>query len=446
MHLNPNKSAFGVSSGKFLGFMINQRGIEVNPENIRALIDMQVLRMKKEVQSLIGRVAALARFISKATDGCTPFFKALKGSKRQVDWTLKAYMSRAPLLSTPLLGDDLIIYLSVSASALSSVLIRRPNCIELPIFYMSHALQDGEQRYPQLERLAYALVLSARKLRPYFQAHSIGVLTNQPLRQVLQKPETLGRLIKWAIELGELDIRYHPRPSEKGQAVTDFISEFTFLTNDGQPLNSVTAPPSTSVDSPSADNTFDQNSPHWTLYVDGLSNRQGSGAGLVFKTPDDTTIEYAISFQFRASNNEAEYEALLAGLRLAQSSGVERLMICRDSQLVVNHVITEFAAKDESMAAYLTQTRRLLKRFKTYYICQVPISENSHADALSRLASTIDNRVGRHVPIKVLARRSTAEADVNTIRQDPSWMDPIHAHLTDDILPTDKAEAKTVRR
>ncbi|CAL8080274.1 unnamed protein product [Prunus armeniaca] len=120
---------------------------------------MRVPRTKKKVQSLTGRVAALARLISKATDRCAPFFKALKRSKWKVDWTsecdrafddLKAYMSRAPLLSTHFLGEDLIIYLSVSALALSSVLIRRLNGIELPIFYMSHALQDVEQRYPQL--------------------------------------------------------------------------------------------------------------------------------------------------------------------------------------------------------------------------------------------------------------------------------------------------------
>ncbi|CAL8117033.1 unnamed protein product [Prunus armeniaca] len=328
-------------------------------------------------------------------------------------------MSRAPLVSTHLPGEDLIIYLSVLASALSSVLIRRPNCIELPIFCMSHALQDAKQRYPQLEQLAYALVLSARRLRPYFQAHNIDVLTNQPLRQVLQKPETSGRLIKWAIELGEFDIRYHPRPLEKGHAVADFILEFTLPTNDGRPIDPVTAPPSAFADPPSADNTFDQKSPHWTLYVDGSSNRQGRGASLVLKTPDDTTIECAICFQFRASNNEAEYEALLAGLRLAQNEGAEWLMIYSDSQLVINQVIIEFAAKDESMAAYLAQTRRLLKRFKTYYICQVPRSENSHADALSRLASAIDDCAGRHVPIEVLTRRSTTEADVNTIRRDP---------------------------
>ncbi|CAL9024100.1 unnamed protein product, partial [Prunus brigantina] len=87
-----------------------------------------------------------------------------------------------------------------------------------------------------------------------------------------------------------------------------------------------------------------------------------------------------------------------------------------------------------------------LSQFKTYHIRQIPRSENSHADALSRLASAIDDRIGRHVPVEVLARRSTTEADVNTVRQDPSWMDPIHAYLSNGTLPTDRTEAKAVRR
>ncbi|CAL2264968.1 unnamed protein product [Prunus armeniaca] len=124
MRLNPSKCAFGVSSGELLGFMISQQGIEANPEKIQALLDMQVPKTKKDVQSFTGRVAALACFISKATDRCAPFFKALKGSKRQVVWTsecdrafadLKAYMSRPPLLSKPLPRENLIIYLSVEA-------------------------------------------------------------------------------------------------------------------------------------------------------------------------------------------------------------------------------------------------------------------------------------------------------------------------------------------
>lgn len=180
MPLNMTKCTFGVSSCKFLGFMISQRGIEVNPEKIKALLDMRVLTTQKDIQSLIGQVTALARFISKGTADVPPFSKPSRGVRDRSSGlpnaigpsSLKAYMSRAPLLSTPLLGESLILYLSVSIN------IHKPNGTELPIYYTSHALQVVELRYPQLEKLAYALVLSARKLQPYFKAHTITVLTN----------------------------------------------------------------------------------------------------------------------------------------------------------------------------------------------------------------------------------------------------------------------------
>ncbi|KAM1196347.1 hypothetical protein ACFX2J_022732 [Malus domestica] len=201
MRLNPNKCAFGVGSGKFLGFMISQRGIEANPEKIKAILDKKEPVTSKDIQSLTGKVAALTRFISKATDRCALFFKALKGSKKYITWTdecdeafknLKDYMSKAPLLSIPEVGDTLIIYLSVSASAVSSVLIRNDGNVKRPVYYASKALQDAETRYSNIKKLALALVMSAQILRPYFQAHSIIVLTNHLLRQIFQSPDTSG--------------------------------------------------------------------------------------------------------------------------------------------------------------------------------------------------------------------------------------------------------------
>ncbi|KAI5355600.1 hypothetical protein L3X38_008495 [Prunus dulcis] len=308
MRLNPKKCAFGVSSGKFLGFMISQRGIEANPEKIKAIIDMEMPKTTKDIQSLTGRVAALTRFISKATDKCAPFFKALKGGKRNITWTaecdnafqdLKIYMSKAPLLSKPLPGEILYLYLLVSGTAVSSVLIRKPEKAELPIFYVSKALQSAELRYPPLEQLALALVVSARKLRPYFQAHGIKVLTNKPLRQVLQKPEISGRLIKWAIELGEFDIQFVPRPAENGQAVADFISELTPSTAQLTPeeVTETVLPDELNAEQ------FDSSTPIWVLHVDGSANQQGCGAGLVLTTPDGLKIEYALRFDFRTSKN-----------------------------------------------------------------------------------------------------------------------------------------------
>ncbi|CAL8150709.1 unnamed protein product [Prunus armeniaca] len=315
MKLNPTKCAFSVSSGKFLEFMISQRGIEANPEKIKAIIDMEKPKTQKDIQSPTGRVAALTCFISKATDRCGPFFKALKGGKHHITWTsecdrafqdLKNYMSKAPLLSKPLPGEVLLLYLSVSSTTVSSVLIRKPEKAELPIFYVSKALHNVELRYPSLEQLALALVVSARQLRPYFQAHEITVL---------QKPETSGRLIKWAIKLGEFNIQFKPRPAEKGQAIADFISELT------PSAPSEPSSPNAVILEPEKLNAerFDPSIPVWILHVDGSANQQGYGAGLVLTTPDEGRVEYALRFNFRTSNNEAEYEALLAGLRLAKS-------------------------------------------------------------------------------------------------------------------------------
>ncbi|CAL9000860.1 unnamed protein product, partial [Prunus brigantina] len=373
MRLNPTKCAFGVSSGKFLGFMISQRGIEANPEKIKAIIDMETPKTQKDIQSLTGRVAALTRFISKATDKCVPLHLQ----------NLKNYMSKAPLLSKPLPGEVLLLYLSVSVTAVSSVLIRKLEKAELPIFYVSKALQSAELRYPPLEQLALALVISARRLRPYFQAHQITVLTNQPLRQVLQKPETSGRLVKWTIELGEFDIQFKPRPAEKGQAVADFISELTLPAPSEQFITEPTSPVTENVSA----ERFDPSVPVWILHVDGSANQQGCGAGLVLTTPDGGKLEYALRFSFRTSNNEAEYEALLAGLRLAKSMSAKQISIHSDSQLIVNQITADFAAKDASMFAYLSAAHQLLQKFQAYEIRQIPRSENSHADALSRLAS-----------------------------------------------------------
>ncbi|KAM2447682.1 hypothetical protein PS1_017988 [Malus domestica] len=230
----------------------------------------------KDIQSLTSKVAALTRFISKATDRCAPFFKALKGSKKYITWTdecveafknLKDYMSKALLLFKPEVGDTLIIYLSVSASVVSSVLIRNDGKVERSVYYASKALQDAETRYSNIEKLALALVMFARKLRPYFQAHSIIVLTNHPLRQILQGPDTSGRMIKWAIALGEFDISYQLKPTEKGQAVAYFIADFTYHVD-------IVSTPKEVVSLPLEAQKIEPTAPAWSLYVDGSSNQQ----------------------------------------------------------------------------------------------------------------------------------------------------------------------------
>lgn len=136
-------------------------------------------------------------------------------------------MSTPPILSKPEAGENLILYLATTEHAISSVLVREEGRQQKPVYYVSKRLLGAESRYPSMEKLVLSLVHSSRKLRPYFQAHPIRVYTDQPLRQVLAKPETSRRLLKWTVELGQFEITYHPSFTIKGQALSDFIVECT---------------------------------------------------------------------------------------------------------------------------------------------------------------------------------------------------------------------------
>ncbi|KAK3017188.1 hypothetical protein RJ639_007839 [Escallonia herrerae] len=182
--------------------------------------------------------------------------------------TLKEYLASPPLLSKPIAGEMLFLYLAVTNFAVNAVLVREQDSKQFPIYYVSKVLQGAELHYPITEKLAFALLIAARKLRPYFQSHTITVFTDKPLRRKLHKPDLSGRLVLWSVELGEFNIQYKPRPSIKGQALADFIVKCTLPIDENE----------SHVDQPEV---F-----AWTLYVDGSSNTKGSGAGLILKGPD----------------------------------------------------------------------------------------------------------------------------------------------------------------
>ena len=189
MKLNPpSKCAFGVTAGKFMGFMVSQRGIEVNLDKIQAIMEMAPLRNVKEVQSLNEKVAALNRFVSRATDKCLPFFRMLKKSFewmaqcQQAFEDLKAYLFSPPLLSPSKPREELFLYLAVSSAIVSATLVREEDKVQKPEYYISRALRGVEERYLPVEKLIFALVTTTQKLMPYFQAHTMVILTNKPLQ------------------------------------------------------------------------------------------------------------------------------------------------------------------------------------------------------------------------------------------------------------------------
>ncbi|KAL0439579.1 UNVERIFIED_CONTAM: Retrovirus-related Pol polyprotein from transposon opus [Sesamum latifolium] len=304
MKLNPAKCAFGVKNGKFLGYLVTEKEIKVNPEKIQAIQEMKPPTNLNEVQRLAGRIATFGRFISRSIEWSLPFFKALRKSKdltwdeecQQEFQELKVYLAQLPLLTKLVPGKTLYLYLAAGPQAVNSVLIKEEEGLQKPIYYVTKVLHGTEHRYPEVEKLAFALITAARKLRPYFLSHSICVRTNAPLRATLGEAETLGRMVKWAIELSEYDISYQPRSAIKAQALAEFVQEAMFTEGSKGP---------------------------WLVHIDGSSTLTGSGAGVVLTSPEWDGLEYALHFDFKASNKEAEYEALIAGLRWLWTQGLK---------------------------------------------------------------------------------------------------------------------------
>ena len=149
------------------------------------------------------------------------FFKVLK---KVFEWTnecqkafqdLKVYFTMAALLSPSIPGEELYLYLAVSPYAISSTLIREEGKVQKSVYYTSQALKGVEGRYPMIEKLVFALIIASRKLRHYFQAYVINVIMNHPFKKAMNKLEAVERLIQWAIELSEFDIKYQPKNAIK---------------------------------------------------------------------------------------------------------------------------------------------------------------------------------------------------------------------------------------
>ncbi|GJR25866.1 reverse transcriptase domain-containing protein [Tanacetum coccineum] len=244
----------------FLGYKVNSKGLKVCPDKVDAVLSLPSPKCLKDVQKLNGKLASLNRFLAKSAEKSLPFFKTLKKCTKKSDfhWTteaeeafkqMKQLIAELPMLTAPMEKEELIVYLAATKETV----------------------------------------------------HPIIVITDQPIQQILSKPEVAGRLQKWSIKLGEYTIHYRPRVSVKGQILADFIVE--------RPEE----------DSPDTLMEEKEELPKpWILFTDGSSCTDGSGAGLILTNPKGMEFTYTLRFRFDATNNEAEYEALIAGLRIAE--------------------------------------------------------------------------------------------------------------------------------
>jgi ribonuclease HI len=352
--LDPNKCVFGVQLGKLLGFIISHRGIEANPEKISAITSMKSPTCIKDVQKLTGCMAALNRFISKLGERGLPFFKLLKHQEKFA-WTLEAdqalaqlkdFLSKPPVLTAPCKKEQLLVYLTATTHVISTaIVVERPEDghaypVQRPVYFVSEVLSESKACYQTVQKLLYAVLITSRKIRHYFQEYSISVVTDYPLGDILRNQDATGRISKWAVELGALNINFKPQTPNKSQAL-DFMAEWW--------ENQLPTPT--------------ERPEHWVMYFDGSLKLEGAGAGVLLISPTGEQLKYVLQIFWKVSNNEAEYEALLHVLRLTSSLGIKRLLVYGDSAVVINQVNKSWDCNKENMDAYCLKVRKLENKF-----------------------------------------------------------------------------------
>jgi hypothetical protein len=286
--LNPEKCVFGMPRRMLLGYIVSQRGIQANPEKVAALERMGPIRDLKGVQKVLGCLAALSRFISRLGEKGLPLYRLLK-KQEKFSWTaeaqealdkLKVTLAHAPILTQPQDSEPQYLYVAATTQVVSAVIVVERTeeghalPVQWPIYYISEVLSETKARYPQVQKLLYAVVLAQRKLRHYFEAHPVTVVSSFPLGEIIRNPDAAGRIAKWLVELMGETLAYAPRKAIKSQILADFVAEW---------MDTQLPPPQIQAEC-------------WTLYF--YESVMKTGAGLLFVSPLGEHMRYAVRLHF----------------------------------------------------------------------------------------------------------------------------------------------------
>ena len=271
-------------------------------------------------------------------------------------------------------------------------------------------------------------------------------------------PDLSGRLTKWAVELSEYDISFQPRTSIKSQALADFVADFSPKANMEADKEALCL-----------ENGSDQQTEaSWKLAVDGSSTSKGCGLGVVLTKSTGEVIQRVVRCDFKATNNETEYEAMIVGLDLAIEIEAKNIEVISYSQLVVNQLSGVYLAKDSRMSIYVEAVKERAKSFNTFSVSQIPRAENNHADALANIGSSLQVKKDINIPVVYMqwpAVWKGAEHPTNHVNRvtsiqwptvwkeleeiyevnDESWMTPILDYLLNSTLPEDKYESRKLK-
>jgi ribonuclease HI len=241
---------------------------------------------------------------------------------------------------------------------------------QCPVYYVSEVLTTSKCNMTELEKISYAVVMASRKLRHYFKAFKVRVTSDRGLGELFRNPEASIRITKWAAELYGYHITFEPRTTIKSQVLTDFIVDWTGPTRQQEEaLEKV-----------------------WTIHYDDAWCHVGAGAVAIITSPTGVKYRYAAHLSFalesdKCTNNIAEYEAVILGLRKLRALGITTCIIRTDSKVVAGQVEKEYSAKDPTLMQYLTAVHSLEKQFKGFTLQHVDHAKNEEADALAKAAA-----------------------------------------------------------
>jgi ribonuclease HI len=405
MKLNLEKCTFSVLAGQLLGYIISQRGIEANPSKIKAIEALEPPTQLRDVQKFAGCLPSLSRFVSRLGEKAMPLYQLMKKTDHFV-WSqcaddafndLKRALSTAPILAAPAPREPMLLYIAATPRVISVVIVvehaeeGKELPVQHPVYYLSEVLTLSKQNYPHYQKVAYGVYMAAKKLKHYFEEHPITVVSTTPLSEIIGCKDASGRVAKWAIELAAHIIQYKPRMTIKSQIIADFFIDW------GEHQYLPPAPDST----------------HWRMHFDGSKMLDGVGAGVVLTSPKGEKLQYVLQMHFCASNNVAEYEALVHGLKLAKEIGTRRVLCFRDSDLVVHQVSGEWDAKDANMASYRFYVQQLCGFFEGCEFHHVPRANSDEADRLSKIGSTRQS-VPAGVSLEVIRKPSIKPSPEST--------------------------------
>jgi ribonuclease HI len=264
----------------------------------------------------------------------------------------------------------LLLYVAPSHVAVSAVLVQERQDEQakkqVPIYFVSKVLSPSKRNYTELEEVLYVVLMASRKLRHYFQSYHIIVPSSQPLKDIIRNREATRKVGKWVVELNEFTIGFVHRSSIQSQALADFIADWTPGAHEKGCIIDTEA---------------------WTVFCDGSWGTFGVGATVILISTSKIKTCYVAKLEFNCTNNIAEYEALLLGLRKLKVMGIRRAVLKSDSQVITGHIDKSSKARDPKLEKYLDTVRRREASFEGFSVKNIPSAENEHADLLAKSAT-----------------------------------------------------------